>query len=131
MEPEPAHEDSFASPDDDSGEPTPGPAAVNPDDGVDLQVETELIRSAEIAPATVARVGDSLPRRRWLLALSLLAVVFVQGMTLTVAVCAGRLTAEQAVTLAGVLITPLIALLGTAVAFHYKDAPTPATMEPS
>lgn len=48
-------------------------------------------------------------------------MIALEAILLIVAVMLKRLVAQDAVALAGILITPLVTLLGAAFAFYYRD----------
>ncbi|MBI4884809.1 MAG: hypothetical protein HY826_12230 [Actinobacteria bacterium] len=58
--------------------------------------------------------------RRWVLAVALLVSIMLVGFYLMWAVVAKKVTVNDALALAGILITPLLALLGTTIAFYYR-----------
>jgi hypothetical protein len=89
---------------------------------VDSIVESEVIDSAELQAAAAGRIVGSQPMRQWVLAIALLVVITVEGLLLIGAVATHRVSADDAVALAGPLVTPLVTLLGAAFAFYYRDS---------
>ena len=84
-------------------------------------VQTDVITSDDIGGSAAARIVDQRPVRQWRLAIALLTVIALEAILLIVAVMLKRLVAQDAVALAGILITPLVTLLGAAFAFYYRD----------
>lgn len=80
----------------------------------------EVITRTQLDSAPVPRLRETPDGRRWVLAVALLVSIMLVGFYLMWAVVAKKVTVNDALALAGILITPLLALLGTTIAFYYR-----------
>lgn len=90
-----------------------------PETPPNAEEETEVIDTDDLN--AVPHLTDVKGGRQWMLALALLLVILIFGSTLLGGVLGGLITENGAASLAGTLIAPLGALLGTAVVFFYRD----------
>lgn len=96
------------------------PPNDNPDDGPGEEV-VDLGSRIEIRDGSFVVKDVPLPRVRWWLALALLTVVAVVIMGCGVLIGLDALTPEEARDLLAVILAPLFTLLGTVVAFYFKE----------
>ena len=83
-----------------------------------VQEDPEVISDDDLGAARFGRVGRIEPR--WLIAFGVLAVIALFGGLILYAVLDGTVTTDQAASLSGTLVFPLVALLGTVVAFSFR-----------